>query len=228
MLSGYWPAVKAGRPVESEYRVIEPGGDVRWVRSTSNPIADLSGRVVRVAGTVEDITLGKRAQQDAWDAAAEAASANASKSALLSRMSHELRTPLNAVLGFAQILEMELELPAHRKAISYILDGGRHLLELINDVLDFNGIANKTFHLAREPVDIHELILETIELVRPLAAVNDITIDHEYTGSDSTVASVDRRRLGQVMENLLSNAIKYNRTNGRVTVSGRDWGLTVA
>ncbi len=219
VLNDYWPAARAGRSVESEHRIIIPDGSVRWVRATSNPVTDLAGTLVRLAGTVQDITSSKRAEQLAWDAATEAEAANASKSELLSRMSHELRTPLNAVLGFAQILDLELEEPGHRDAVAHILAGGKHLLGLVNDILDITGIESGTIGFEQNQVQVHDFLNEVIDTVSPLAAELEVTIDHQSRGTAAEAwVCVDRRRLRQVVVTLMSNAIKYNHPAGRVDV----------
>ncbi|HEX8833899.1 MAG TPA: ATP-binding protein, partial [Abditibacteriaceae bacterium] len=149
-------------------------------------------------------------------ATAEAERASAAKSEFLSRMSHELRTPLNAILGFAQLLEMD-ELEAdQRSGVKQILKSGRHLLELVNEVLDIASIDAGRLSLSCEPVQLSDLAEETIAMLRPLAEArsirfeNNIEIGHVFA---------DQQRLKQVLLNLMSNAIKYNRVGGKVRLS---------
>jgi signal transduction histidine kinase/CheY-like chemotaxis protein len=149
-----------------------------------------------------------------------AETANRSKSEFLSRMSHELRTPLNAVLGFAQLLETEDLSASDHDSVKQILRGGRHLLDLINEVLDITRIESGTFQLSAEPVLASEVLADVVELTRPLAAQSNI---HLITGAaaggcDKHVLA-DRQRLKQVLLNLVSNAIKYNRPGGSVALS---------
>ena len=93
-------------------------------------------------------------------------------------MSHELRTPLNAVLGFAQLLEADDLSSDQHDAVQQILNGGRHLLELINDVLDITTIESDQLHISLEPLLISELLTETIDLMTPLAEAADITLEY--------------------------------------------------
>jgi PAS domain S-box-containing protein len=148
----------------------------------------------------------------------EADRANRAKSDFLSRMSHELRTPLNGILGFAQLLQME-SLPAdQQESIAHILKAGRHLLGLINEVLDISRIEAGRLQLSLEPVPVSETLRGAVDLVRPLAAQRDIELAAEVADDHRHVLA-DRQRLQQVLLNLLSNAVKYNRTQGAVAVS---------
>ncbi|MDB6148907.1 MAG: Histidine kinase [Chthoniobacter sp.] len=161
------------------------------------------------------VQLGRTFERHARD---QADRANRAKSEFLSRMSHELRTPLNAILGFGQLLEMDNISDGQREEVRHILKGGRHLLDLVNEVLDISRIESGHMHLSPEPVRVSEVLKEAIDLIRPLAAQRRIPI----TGSAATLCDrhvlADRQRLKQVLLNLLSNAIKYNREGGSVNV----------
>lgn len=152
----------------------------------------------------------------------EADDANAAKSEFLSRMSHELRTPLNAILGFGQILEMRIkDNPQHRDSVQRILKGGRHLLTLINEILDITRIEGGHADLTIEPVALDQVVSEACVLVHPLAEQRDIHLDESGAGLEHCHALADYQRLKQVLINLLSNGIKYNRLGGQLTVSCR-------
>ena len=148
-----------------------------------------------------------------------ARNANQAKSAFLSSMSHELRTPLNAILGFAQILTSDT-LPttaAQKKEFaSHILKSGRHLLTLINEILDLAKVESGTITLSMEPVALGEILGECQTMMEPLAAARGIRM--LFPQQVSAVLMADRTRLKQVLLNLLSNAIKYNRDAGAVVV----------
>ncbi|HNT40195.1 MAG TPA: ATP-binding protein [Rubrivivax sp.] len=174
---------------------------------------------------VEERTAALRAARD------EAERANLAKSEFLSRMSHELRTPLNAVLGFGQLLEIELHQDATaRSQVRHILQAGRHLLELINDVLDLARIESGHLTVSVEPVALQPLIVDCLNLVRTQAAARGIDISAPANG-DGRRALADRTRLKQVLLNLLSNAVKYNREGGRIALhvldEGTHWRLCV-
>jgi CheY-like chemotaxis protein/anti-sigma regulatory factor (Ser/Thr protein kinase) len=143
------------------------------------------------------------------------------KSEFLSRMSHELRTPLNSILGFGQLLELDALSPEQRESVTHILKGGRHLLELINEVLDISRIETGRLHLSPEPIQVGELLQESLDLIRPLADQRGIKIASEFSREERYVRA-DRQRLKQVVLNLLSNAIKYNRDGGSVRMICRE------
>ena len=156
---------------------------------------------------------------------AESEEANAAKDRFLSRMSHELRTPLNAVLGFAQLLELDDLTPEQNESVRHILHGGRHLLSMINDVLDISGQDQDDLGFHMEPVQLSELLTESIAMVTSAASASgvDIRFGAGQASADCS-AWADRRRLGQVVLNLLSNAIKYTRPGGAVDVTVRAIG----
>jgi len=122
----------------------------------------------------------------------EADRANHAKSEFLSRMSHELRTPLNAILGFGQILDREALTPLQQESIQYILKGGRHLLDLINEVLDVARVEAGHIELSLEPIPLTEVVSESCALVRPLAAERNISIDADAAAFGSSHVQADR------------------------------------
>jgi CheY-like chemotaxis protein/nitrogen-specific signal transduction histidine kinase len=151
-------------------------------------------------------------------ARAGAEGANRAKSEFLSRMSHELRTPLNAVLGFSQVLEMGELSDSERQSVTQITKGGRHLLDLINDILDISRIETGNLTLSPEPVLVDDVVDDVLDLVEPLADQREIRCSL-VPGAADTYVLADRQRLKQVLLNLLANAVKYNRVGGTVTVS---------
>ena len=181
--------------------------------------------------TARDVTLQKaaeaevlrlnqdlRARAEQLEAANRAAErANLAKNEFLSRMSHELRTPLNAILGFGQLLEMDDLTEDQRENIHQIMRGGRHLLALINEVLDISRIETGTLSFSLEPVPLAAVVAECIDLMRPAARERNITIEPVEIPNRQHVLA-DRQRLKQVLLNLLSNAIKYNHDGGTVAI----------
>jgi signal transduction histidine kinase len=171
--------------------------------------------------TFEDVSRNHdalaRANRQLEQARAQAERANRAKSEFLSRMSHELRTPLNAIMGFGQLLEMASLGPREQDSAHRIVTAGRHLLNLINDVLDVGRIEAGEFAFSAEPVRVGDVLNEAVGLLRPLAAERGV----EVSGQDTCHLHVraDRHRLRQVLLNLLSNAIKYNRPQGTVSVA---------
>jgi signal transduction histidine kinase/response regulator RpfG family c-di-GMP phosphodiesterase len=189
-----------------------------FVSVSARPLYDDAGGLKGAVGVVRNITARKRAEHLLHRAKEEAEQANHAKSEFLSRMSHELRTPLNAILGFAQLLELEELRLKQRESVEQILKGGRHLLTLINEVLDIARIEAGRLSLSTEPILVSEAFESAVSLVEPLAAQRRITVYVEPSGELHSYVMADRQRLQQVLLNLLSNAIKYNREDGRVVI----------
>ncbi|MDQ1457239.1 MAG: hypothetical protein QOH28_2859 [Actinomycetota bacterium] len=166
-------------------------------------------RTAELRGTLADLETAREA----------ADVANRSKSSFLSRMSHELRTPLNAVLGFAQVLDLDDLDPNQQEAVDQILRGGKHLLGLINEVLDISRIETGDLALSSESVLVSDVVGETVDLIRPLADQRSIQVHADHHVCENIHVFADRQRLKQILLNLLSNAVKYNRLHGSVTIS---------
>jgi PAS domain S-box-containing protein len=166
-----------------------------------------------------DISERRRAERVLEQAKQDADRANRAKSEFLSSMSHELRTPLNAILGFGQLLQLEDLTQEQAESVDHILRGGRHLLELINEVLDISRIESGNLSLSTEPVDVLEVVKDTVDLIRPLAAEREITVQAPSPDDPSPTVDADRQRLKQVLLNLASNAVKYNRHAGTIRVA---------
>ncbi|MDQ3758005.1 MAG: ATP-binding protein, partial [Actinomycetota bacterium] len=153
--------------------------------------------------------------------------ANRAKSDFLSRMSHELRTPLNAILGFGQLLQLDGLTPDQQDSVDQILRGGRHLLDLINEVLDISRIESGRMRLSVEPVNLAEVLDDCLDLVRPLAVAASVDIAHTTPPECRVHVAADKQRLKQALLNLLANAIKYNRPQGRAWVACESVGNRV-
>jgi signal transduction histidine kinase/DNA-binding response OmpR family regulator len=151
----------------------------------------------------------------------QAVTATQAKNAFLSATSHELRTPLNSILGFTQLLEMSDLSDEDHDSAERILAAGRHLLALINELIDTARIESGDLSLSLEPVAIHALAEEAAQLMGPLAAERTIQITTTCT-PPGLAAHVDRQRLSQVLVNLISNAVKYNRRGGAITITCHD------
>jgi PAS domain S-box-containing protein len=205
-----------GRSAVSEHRILRRDGEVRWVRSVAAPVPpDGDGPVERVVGTMEDTTAQVVATRALAAAEAEARSANEAKNEFLSRMSHELRTPLNAVLGFSQLLELGLTDPQHLESVQHILRAGRHLLALINDVLDIAKIEAGEITISLESLSMSSVVSEVATLMRPIADAAGVTLVLGDADTSSFVLA-DHQRLRQILLNLVSNAVKYNARGGHV------------
>jgi len=214
-----WDAV-AGLAASSEHRIVTEDGEERWVHALATPVLVPGGRVDRTVITVEDITDRVLVAETLHQAEVAARAASDAKNQFLSRMSHELRTPLNAVLGFGQLLERQLAGTEHAEAVDYVLKGGRHLLALINDVLDISRIESGQMSMSMESMPLAALVEESLQLMAPLAAAAEVTLA-PASGDPEVLLLADRQRVRQILLNLLSNAIKYNKVGGEVWVSWR-------
>lgn len=201
---------------EEPIDTIENGSRILHTRKIA--IRDERGEPQYLLGISVDITDRKLAGRATEAAQAEAERANQAKSEFLSRMSHELRTPLNAVIGFGQLLQLDATDPRQCESVDQILKAGRHLLELINEVLDISQIESGTMSISLEPVDLGRVLAEALSLIGPLADDAQVRLTSSPSERADLHVLADRQRLKQVLINLLSNAVKYNRRGGGVSV----------
>lgn len=201
---------------ENRYRARD--GSYRWMnwKVAPNQKGDLLYAATR------DVTDQKAAELSIRQARLEAERANRAKSEFLSRMSHELRTPLNAILGFAQLFEADQLNVEQRENVRHIMNGGRHLLELINEVIDISRIETGELALSPESVDVEEIVTAAVAMIRPLADQRGLGVTVQPVPSPPPYVRADRQRLRQVLLNLLSNAVKYNHADGTITVTVSD------
>src|SRR5205823_4989390 len=146
--------------------------------------------------------------------------ANRLKSEFLANMSHELRTPLNGIIGFAELMHDGKVGPVsaeHKEYLGDILTSARHLLQLINDVLDLSKVESGKMEFRLEPVEVAKLVGEVRDILRTLAAQKRIDVNTEIDPAVSGIVS-DASKLKQVLYNYLSNALKFTPDEGRVTV----------
>ena len=175
---------------------------------------------------VRERTLQLEASNNQLSVAKAAADeANQAKSEFLSRMSHELRTPLNAILGFAQLLDSDavpISKAKRHEYLAHVLKAGKHLLVLINEVLDLAKVESGTMSMSLESVSLSQVFRECREMIEPTAAQRRVRM--MFTPPAGLHMEADRTRLKQVLLNLLSNAVKYNREGGLVTVTAAPAG----
>lgn len=165
---------------------------------------------------------GRQAAQDQLIIAKERAEkASKAKSEFLSRMSHELRTPLNAIIGFSQLMDINPEnlSTPQRDNIRDILNAGRHLLGLINEVLDLSAIEAGKVQISLQQIDVLQVVTESIQLITPLTRPKAIKIINNIPALTGASILGDYNRVKQILINLLSNAIKYNINNGEIYIS---------
>jgi len=161
----------------------------------------------------------------------EANAANRAKSEFLATISHELRTPLNAIIGFSEIMKDQMFGPMgvvqYHDYVQDIHGSGRHLLDLVNDILDLSKVESGADELREEIVEVPEVVRSTLTLVRKRAEAADVNVEPDLAG-DLPALRVDKRKLTQVLVNLLSNAVKFTDRGGKATLrawSGQDSGF---
>jgi signal transduction histidine kinase len=217
-------AIAHPAPVTIRYRLVMADGSVRQLEA----IATVSkqhrhgepGRGMHMVGILRDLSNEMRAAQLQLDKEA-AERASRAKGQFLSRVSHELRTPLNAVLGFTELMQSDPAEPLTRsqnQRAQHVLDAGRHLLALINDILDLGSLDENPVPLATTPVALAPVLQASLNQLEPMARSHQITLAADLPGPQLCVQA-DARRLQQVFDNLLSNAVKYNHAGGEVQLS---------
>jgi PAS domain S-box-containing protein len=148
----------------------------------------------------------------------EAEHANHAKSQFLSSMSHELRTPLNAILGFSELIKITTNDEVTKNHAQEIINGGNHLLTLINDLLDLSKIESGNIAVIIDRINFNNNLNQVLSLIKNLADKNNIKIHNKVSFDTDIEIKVDEKYFKQVLLNILSNAIKYNSTNGKITV----------
>jgi PAS domain S-box-containing protein len=192
---------------DEEYRIIRPGGAIRWVRSRAFPIPDEDQRVNRVAGITEDVTALKQAEELRED--------------LTHTMVHDLRGPLTWVLGSLGLLETTLETgPSleNRALVSKARNGAQRILHLVDSILEVARLEQGELPLQPQPVEIRAIVSEAIGLAAALAEEKRLALIQE-TPHDTPAAWADPQIIGRVVQNLLGNAIKFTPEGGRIRVN---------
>ena len=209
----------------NEHRVQCKDGRWKWILSRGIVISrDAQGSPLRMIGTHTDISAREQAnelrrQRDIARAADQA------KSQFLSRVSHELRTPLNAVLGFAQLLELDASIDANPRLqgwVRQVLSSGRHLLGLMDDILDLSSAQTGELSVHLVPVALAPLVEDAWKMLAQSAQQAGLHFSNDLAAASEVWVLADRKRLHQVLVNLLSNAVKYNRPGGWLSVSVRE------
>jgi PAS domain S-box-containing protein len=183
----------------------------------SNPII-IDGKPEGSVISFFNITERKLAEEKIRQARAEAEQASEDKSAFLSRVSHELRTPMNAVLGFAQLMGMGELTPSHRKGVNHILDSGKHLLGLINEILDITDIETGKLALSVQPVSLSGVLIEALDELNTEVLAKDMKTILIGSPANEFFLLADPGRLKKVLSNLIGNAVKYGRHGGKVII----------
>jgi len=228
-------AAASGEACAAEFRIrrdkVDASGrtgvEFVWVEMRCRPLEGASAEPVapehrEVVAVLRDVSARKAQEAALEEARAEAERANAGKARFLATMSHELRTPLNAIIGFSDLLgqERELMLDAARRQeyAKLINESGRHLLSVVNGILDMSKMETGNFEIAPEPFSVQEVITSCCDLLALKAAEAGIELVLRINADIPEIVA-DKRALNQILINLLSNAIKFSHRGGEVTVS---------
>ena len=220
-----WDTVLSGDVWHGEFCNRRKNGDLYWESAAIAPVRDAMGKTTHFVGVKEDVTLEKLRAAELKRAKNAAEVANRTKSEFLANMSHELRTPLNAIIGFSEVLLDESFgslSDKQKRQTDHILSSGRHLLSLINDILDLSKIEAGKMELELAPVDVGALLADAMFLIKERASKQGVQLklDVEPAINDATLQA-DDRKLRQVMFNLLSNAAKYTTGGQSISVTAK-------
>lgn len=216
-----WIAELADRHEVSKFesQVYRRDGSMIWISENARSICDEGGKILYYEGTVEEITDRKLAESAMKLALEAAESANRAKSTFLANMSHELRTPLNAIVGYSEMLQEEAEDSGNDASVpdlEKIRTAGKHLLSLIDDILDISKIEAGRMDLYLETFNIPALIESAVATARPLVEKNGNTVEVHCPENLETMHA-DMTKVRQVLLNLLSNAAKFTH-NGKIAI----------
>ncbi|NTV62366.1 MAG: PAS domain S-box protein [Oscillochloris sp.] len=206
-----------------EYRCLHADGSYRWVENGVSLLPPVESHPAELIGYMIDITERKKAEEALREANAQLAHAARMKDAFLANMSHELRTPLNAILGRTELLQEQYYGPlseAQRRSLLSIEESGRHLLVLINDILDLSKIEAGRLDLAIEEIVIAEMCQASLLFVKELAIKKSLALSLQLN-NPLAYMQADPRRIKQMLINLLSNAVKFTPDGGRVCLEVR-------
>ncbi len=229
------------RFANNENENVRRNGERVFVAWTNRPIYDAAGVLKGVLCVGNDISASKRAERELTLAKEAAEAADRTKSAFLASMSHELRTPLNSIIGFSGILLRGLAGPLNaeqQKQLTMVQASARHLLALINDVLDISKIEAGQLELRAAPFDLAGSATKVVGALRPLAERKGLSLELRVAGGAEQAFRSDERRFEQVLMNLVGNAVKFTdrggcivscaRSDGRVQVTVNDTGIGIA
>lgn len=226
---------------QQEYRIVRPDGEIRWILDRTFPIKDSKGEIYRIAGVAEDITSSKQAEiflrginetleEKVKERTLELELANEQlaktarhKDEFLASMSHELRTPLTGILSLSEALQEGIYGSLNTKQLkplTTIEESGRHLLELINDMLDLSKIEAGQFELQIGDILVQEVCQNSLHLIKGMANKKGQPLSFSIDPSNITL-STDPRRLKQILVNLLSNAVKFTPEKGKIGLEVR-------
>lgn len=208
-----------GAPFDVKFRYHRPDGEEIWLHSRGVVTRGVDGSVERFTGATEDVTDEERARMALADASRRAEAAAEAKGRFLAMMSHEIRTPLNAILGMAGLLGRTALSPEQADLVRHADRAGKHLLALLNDVLDYSRLDSGDTSLAPQEIDLAAELDAAIAVAQPRAVAKGLTLRFSEDSAHARVLA-DPLRLRQVLLNLVDNAVKFTPA-GEVAVHAR-------
>lgn len=216
--STFETSIKNYQSFETEFRVVHDDGKIVYLRLLGRLTADENGTLTGATGTVQDITAQHQFERELIQAKLEAEEGTRSKSLFLANMSHELRTPLNAVIGFSEVLAKEIFGPLandrYREYADNIQSSGRHLLSLIDDILEYSRLESDSIELQETEFSLLKAIESTKTMLA--AKATEKSISFSISGNLDIAIRADERKLKQVLINLVNNAIKFTPEKGHI------------
>ncbi len=220
-----WETILSGQEWFGTFCNRKKNGELYWERSSISPVRNENGEITNFVAVKEDITQLLKYEEELKLAKEVAENASRAKSDFLAGMSHELRTPLNAIIGFSEVLKEQFFGPLVEKQEEYvndILESGKHLLSLINDILDLSKVEAGKMDLDLSRITVEDLIAGGLIMVKEKAARHRISLKRDIASEvENLVIVADQRKLRQVLYNLLSNAEKFTPDGGSIRLSAR-------
>lgn len=196
-----------------EFRIILSDGSVKWIHDRSFPVKNDAGKIQWLGGITEDITKKKISAIELLNAKEQAEKMNTLKSHFLANMSHELRTPLAGIIGFAELLDLEMKDPDKKEMSTMILESAHRLKNTLDSILNLSKIEADEMELTYSPVDIVDCTKKVIKLFEQYAANKNLYLEF-HAPQDSVIINSDERIIHYIVNNLVSNAIKYSNFGG--------------
>ncbi len=195
-------------------QLTKTGGKRIWISTTKAPLFDHNGGPLGVIGLYEDITDRRAAEIELIKAKEAAEEANLAKSLFLANMSHEIRTPMNGIVGFARLLELSELSEQQKEFVSIITSSSKHLLGIINDILDISRIEAGKIKLENRFIDLKDIIHQTAETFKPIIAGHNLSYKINISPDINYEIYADSTRISQMLFNLINNSVKFTESGG--------------
>lgn len=219
-------------PFDVDFCITRPDGERRYIRCEGRCRADAQGEIITLYGIMQDMSERILYENELREAKEAAEKACAARTQFLANMSHELRTPLNAIIGFSEIIETQMFGPVghikYGEYATHIHESGKHLLDLIGDILDMAKIEAGRYELDTQAVKINDIITSAITMIRPRADEKKLGLLQTSSFRSDMILTLDRRACLQIVLNILSNAVKFTPEGGKITLSCEEHKNSIA